>query len=385
MQLAPDQQSVFDAVMLWYNEKPSAYLTIGGFSGCGKTTLITKLVEELHNTTEIACACFTGKATNVLQQKLTTPVKISTIHSLIYESELIDDGKKNYWIHHLKYNLSYELIIIDEASMISQDIFNDLLSFDIPILFVGDHGQLPPVNDSFNIMKNPVLKLEKIHRQAEGNPIIKWSMWVREGKLLPYTKEETDLGSIQRLKADITDDLLKDRTINDLPLFICGINKTRQHINKKVRKHLFNNSSTLQVSEKVVCLKNNKKKQIFNGQMGTIANLTNEDCDDNHIAATIEMDGGSFFNGKLLKEQFGFLPRGSYQTFEDYVRSLRIDPWFIYRFDYGYCLTTHKAQGSQAPTVVVYNENIYRSEPAMYRRWLYTAITRAEKNLILIG
>lgn len=385
MQLSPDQQTVFDAIMTWHKEKSTPYQTVGGFSGVGKSTLIAKLVEELNNSTEIACACFTGKATNVLQQKLTTSINISTIHSLIYESELIKEGKKSYWVHHLKYDLPYELIIIDEASMISQDIFNDLLSFDIPILFVGDHGQLPPVNDSFNIMKNPALKLEKIHRQAEGNPIIKWSMWVREGKLLPYTKEETELGSIQRIKSDITDNLIKDKTINDLPLFICGTNKTRQHINTKIRKHLFTNSSTLQITEKVICLKNNKKKQIFNGQVGTVVNITNEDCDDNYIATTIEMDGDSVFNGKLLKEQFGFLPKGAYQTFEDYARFLKINPTFIYRFDYGYCLTTHKAQGSQAPTVVVYNENIYRNDPAMYRRWLYTAITRAEKNLILIG
>ncbi len=69
--------------------------------------------------------------------------------------------------------------------MVSEDIFRDLTSYGIDILAVGDHGQLPPIEGKFSLMSDPILRLEKIHRQAADNPIINLSMQIRENGKIP--------------------------------------------------------------------------------------------------------------------------------------------------------------------------------------------------------
>ena len=64
--------------------------------------------------------------------------------------------------------------------------FHDLLSFGLPVLFVGDHGQLEPIGTSAGLMADPHVRLETIHRQARGNPILRLATALREGRPTPY-------------------------------------------------------------------------------------------------------------------------------------------------------------------------------------------------------
>ena len=103
---------------------------------------------------------------------------------------------------------NYGLIIVDEASMVDDMMIRDLRSFGVPILAVGDHGQLPPVGGVGSLMKNPNLRLEQIHRQAEGNPIIALSKMMREEGRLPESMPG-DAVRFERLR--FVDKLIEER------------------------------------------------------------------------------------------------------------------------------------------------------------------------------
>jgi exodeoxyribonuclease-5 len=167
--LSPDQSEALKHIGQWYRGKTAPFLTLGGYAGTGKTTLIAYLRQALRQFDEearVAFCAYTGKASRVLDMRLKDQKvprrgdSVSTIHSLIYNAESDKSGTVTSW--KLKDKLEYDLIIVDEASMVDETIWLDLLSFQIPILAVGDHGQLPPINSRFNLMGNPQIRLERI-------------------------------------------------------------------------------------------------------------------------------------------------------------------------------------------------------------------------------
>ena len=126
--------------------------TLGGYAGTGKTCLIKYLIQFFPR---YAVAAFTGKAANVLRKK---GVMASTIHSRIYKPTF-ENGIVYFDINP---DPECEGFIIDEASMVSQEIYEDLKSFQMPMIFVGDHGQLEPVDSKLNLMESPDYTLEEI-------------------------------------------------------------------------------------------------------------------------------------------------------------------------------------------------------------------------------
>ena len=177
--LTHDQQEALSDLSSWFSLPHKPFITLGGYAGTGKTTLLAILRQKIHQqnaNVKVAFCAFTGKAALVLSGKLEAQGsiykgdRVSTIHSLIYEVKTDKKGKITGWKR--KPELELDLIIIDEASMITETIWNDLLSFGIPIIAVGDHGQLPPINGNFNLMGEVDLYLEQIHRQARTSPII---------------------------------------------------------------------------------------------------------------------------------------------------------------------------------------------------------------------
>src|SRR5690606_24251481 len=179
--LSPDQMEVYEKLLRWAldPDHESQYLTLGGYAGTGKSTLVALLARRLTETTRVAFCAYTGKAANVVQRKLAeagvTPAFCGTLHSLRYSAEV--DGKTGrlvgFWP---KDDLDADLVVVDEASMVGETIWSDLLQTGKKVLAVGDHGQLEPVEgEMISLVKDPVLRLEKIHRQAEGNPIIRFA------------------------------------------------------------------------------------------------------------------------------------------------------------------------------------------------------------------
>lgn len=384
MELSQDQKLALENLLYWYKKKGEQYITLGGYAGTGKTTLISILRQKIkkeNKKAKVAFVSFTGKAAMVLKSKLTENKTledgdmVGTIHSLIY-SPIVND-KKEITGWKKKEVVEQDLIIIDEASMVSELIWQDLLSFNKMIIAVGDHGQLPPVEGNFNLMNEPNLKLVEIHRHAKENPIIALSIMARETGKIPagvYGKGIKKLNKGEAwIEQEIEDEL---SNYNNDMMVLCGLNKTRVGLNKFIRNRLGFESSDPIVGDKVICLRNNHSVGIFNGMAGVINLIGSKD--DNWWEAEIEMSDGLYYSGLIAKSQFGLesginfgYKRGQY---------LKGD-----LFDFGYALTVHKSQGSQATKVILFEERFSKMNDEEWKRWLYTGITRAISELVIIG
>lgn len=303
--------------------------SLGGYAGTGKTTILSHLFEELIGWKFVA---FTGKAASNLRKK---GVSASTIHSTIYRPV-------DYWIGNLR-TVRWELkkdidcngFAIDEASMVGSNLLADLKSFGKPILAVGDHGQLPPVGDFGSLMLNPDFKLETIHRNA--GPIARFAEMLREGES-PADWRGSGVRVIGPGQLSIEDTIKADQVI-------AAFNKTRQELNKKVRKYL-GKPDHLTVGDRIIVLKNNREYSIYNGRQGVVVW-----CDSRRLV----LDTGHKFPYSMTDFDQGCL------------------------IDYAYCVTCHKAQGDEWDNVVVFEERPTDLFPQ--NKWNYTAASRAKKQL----
>lgn len=373
LQLTPDQSKVHDAVMDWHEDQDDL-ITVGGFAGTGKTTLlgeITGSIKDKWPETKIAYCCYTGKASQVLNSKVTLGSLdyCGTIHRLIYEPELNKSRKIVRW--NRVDAIDFHLIVLDEASMVSEKIFRDLSSYAIPILAVGDHGQLPPIEGKFNLMEKPMHRLEKIHRQAEDNPIIKLSLEIRNSGRVSVGDYSTAAYAVKKVIG--MQNFKIPIWMND-PLILCGMNHTRVRLNRTMRSMLGFSGTDPLPGEKVICIKNNADIGIYNGMIGTIASIA-PSGEHWYVA---EVDFPDFqYRGRILKHQFG--QRYKLEYWE------QLSPWkFDDMFDFGYCITVHKAQGSESESVILIEERNKYMTDDKWRRWLYTAVTRARTNLLII-
>lgn len=384
IELSDKQKSILDDLLSWYKNPINQYVTLGGYAGTGKTTLLGYLNAALHKENKnikIAYCTFTGKASTVLRKKLLETKSLNssdyvgTIHKLIYVPVDDGDGRIIDWEKIPVDDFHYDLIIIDEASMVTKEIWTDLLTFGKPILAVGDHGQLPPVSGKFNLMENPMFRLEEIYRQEADNPIIKVSEIARKYGSIPAIDFGPTVKKFRKTDEDLAEtigDMLASYDKNMLVLV--GYNNTRLKLNTEIRRILEFETRTPDVNDRVICLRNNRNEGIYNGMTGTILSIHKEDINGvKFYDAEIELDGDDSFFGRMSIEQFNnALP----------VVSPSPD---INLFDFGYAMTVHKAQGSQADKVVLFEERFAQMDDDTWRRWLYTAVTRAVSELYIIG
>ena len=347
-ELAPEQRDVVEKIVR--NRYSYQIQTLGGYAGTGKTTVIKTLANELE---KYAICAFTGKAANVLQKK---GMYATTIHSLIYK-RFEDDYGNPQWELKEPALLECRGFLVDEASMVSQDLYQDLLSFDRPIVFVGDHGQLEPVGSTVNIMADPMYRLEKIHRNA--GEIAWFAEHIRNGKPATEFKAESKVVFIE--PKNITDDLLKNSS-----QMICAFNRTRVGRNERVRE-LLGRRKIVEAGEQIMCLKNSREFGLFNGMQGEVirahySNGPKLDFVSNHVR---------YQNIPYDPDQFG---QEKSQT--QYQANGPIP------FDYGYCITAHKAQGDEWDDVTVFEE---RCQHWDHKRWAYTAASRAKEKLVWVA
>lgn len=387
VELSNDQKTALKFILKWYKSKNrSQFITLGGYAGTGKTTLISLIkqaITKLHdNKFKVAFCSYTGRATQNLKNYLLEHSafnyndKISTIHGLIYDPIENDKGVIIGWAK--KAEIDTDLIIVDEASMVDQQIWHDLLTFNIPIIAVGDHGQLPPIHGEFNLMNSPHIKLEHIHRQEQGNPIITVSIHARKTGFIPAEKYGDNIVKYSTQDYDFqqaSQDLLEN--FSDDTLILCGYNSTRNKINQFIRNTLGYETPEPQVGDRVICLRNNHKKGIYNGMLGKILHI--ELAEKDWYQTTIHMiDLNKDYEGLIYAPQFN-APNAINFT-KDRLLAGKGD-----LFDFGYALTVHKAQGSQSKRVVLFEERFKKMNDDQWRRWLYTGITRAEKELFIFG
>jgi exodeoxyribonuclease-5 len=395
LQLTEHQNGALQRIFDWLikdGESRSRHLVISGYAGTGKTTLIAYFRRELKHQKDweekkVAFCCYTGKAASVLRQKLTEGRAIqsgdncSTIHSLIYKAVTDEEGLVVRWEREQK--LIYDLIIVDEGSMLNEGIWRDLLSYNVPILVFGDHGQLPPIEGRFNLMQTSNFTMEQIVRQAADNPIIQLSIRIRGGGGIPYGTFNG--GSIKKYALDDpeSEDYFNSAITGagDDYLCICGRNRTRINLNQRIRELLSFSEVEPNKGERIICLKNNHTAKIYNGMLGRLISIHPHDEHWYQICVVFE-ESRQPFEGLTLRYQFN-----QEKTLKEPLPpTIPVrEAQFENLFDFGYALTAHKAQGSEAKRVIVFEERMFHASDEDWRRWLYTAITRAKEEIIVFG
>lgn len=388
MLLTNEQKNVLVAMVDWLRGGKKQFLTVGGFAGTGKTTLTAQFRSVLHKllpSTQVAFCAYTGKASRVLQNALQQSGavfegdSVSTIHSLIY-APITSGISVTGW--RLKEAVYTDVIVVDEASMVDKKIWTDLLSFGKPVLAVGDHGQLPPIDGQFNLMNNPELRLETIHRQAEDNPIIHLSLLARKEGVIPVGRFGPGVRKLDRYDSSSASEVEEClRGYSSELLILAGYNQSRLKLNQTVRAFMDMDGEKPKVGDCVICLRNNWEKGIYNGMTGNLSRLIpvqNGGGDVDWYEAEIGLDDGEVYAGKISAHQFG--EPSTLSSYHNLKGKALGDLW-----DFGYALTVHKAQGSQSPKVLLFEERNKHMSDDDWRRWLYTGVTRAEKELTIVG
>ena len=374
MQFSPQQDEALQAVSRWLKAGRPQLFRLFGYAGTGKTTLARHFASHVDG--QVQFAAFTGKAAQVLRSKGATNAR--TIHSLIYrpkgEEETADEitGKTSmtptFTLNRQSPIAKAKLIIVDECSMVDEALGRDLLSFGVPVLVLGDPGQLPPISGGgFFTEAEPDHLLTEIHRQARDNPIIRLAQDVREGR--EFMKG--DFGAAQVISKDeVTQEL-----VMEADQVLVGTNRTRKRYNQRLRELKGFSAAYPQAGDKLVCLRNDPAKGLLNGSLWKVMSSAKETIKPGiNLLVSPEEDDPErgIAKIKLLKAQFDDpdteIPWATKKRFDD--------------FDFGYALTVHKAQGSQWDNVVLFDESwAFRD---MRQRWLYTAVTRAAQRLTVV-
>lgn len=394
IELTKKQKEFHDTIIEWIREfkklsyKDKKYIVCAGYAGTGKTTILRFVLDSLNKMgLRVACATFTGKASQVLRSKIIghKTEYCGTIHGMIYRPNIDKDGKLISFVRRSK--LDCDIIIIDESSMINSEIFKDLIKYRKPVIFIGDHKQLPPIGkERFDIFTKTEIKLTEIHRQAENSPIIKMSKIVREGKHLKTglygpNCARFDWGDERAQKALFSYKLAKDNIV------LCGTNKTRVALNLLIRETLGFKREIPEIGEKIVCLQNNHDIQnAMNGSLGYIKGIKlfkdyayKIKLNFNYFNDTYHFVFKDGFNQIYQKDYFEFIQKFKTKIDIDKGCYSKLD-----LFDFGYALSVHKSQGSEFDKVILINERTHYQSDEEYCRWLYTGITRAKNKLLII-
>lgn len=444
IQLSQQQGQAVQSVVEWFkNDTENQQVhKLAGFAGTGKSTILPEILASTGLTpSDVAAAAPTGKAARVMGGKLNDQgfeVECRTIHSLIYQPKpskpevlekelagakatclalsqgtsfnqpstpeetraLIKEFEKKIEILERDLDRAYDmdkprfqlnpestlvserkkLILIDEGSMVGTDMAEDLTSFGIPILVMGDPGQLPPVDSEMGFDLNEAdTFLTEIHRQAADNPIIRLATMVRKGERGDYG----DYGQgvqIVRPKDDIfTYDLDREAQI------ICGTNKTRWKLTSRLRRRAgFEGLAPMEGEPLIMCKNSRLHPALCNGTPLFSAHDHEglEEGNDRFLLSAFDEDG---------KKYTMYVYQGLFEEHEKRVKGYSsADKSSAYRarakdhhVDFGWAITCHKSQGSQWDEVVVHDESgVFREDAD---KWLYTAITRAAQRLTIVA
>jgi exodeoxyribonuclease-5 len=368
----------------------SAYMA---YTGRASSVLIRKLKEAgVETTTMLRPANSDGGEglSGFYDSRISIHSKVplcSTMHRFLYRP-VIDSKTEELtgWKKRKLLDREYDLVVIDEASMVPDDMLELMLGHKVPILAVGDHGQLPPVMARGSLMQNPDLRLEKIHRQAEKSPIISLSKHIREGGLL---KDFMGWDDDVRLRGsgEIREVLAAAFGAGDIldTAVLCWTNRMRVNLNQ-IAREVLGYSGGPKEGEPLICLKN--EPPIYNGMRGLLDADTEVDKKDAwllHAKIAFPEDEIGVVPYKICAPQMN--RKKTFGKVEE-LHEAGVDAFSMGEaesfFDFGYCFTVHKSQGSQFKHAIVFLDRRESPWDEDYRRFLYTAVTRAETRLTIL-
>jgi exodeoxyribonuclease-5 len=403
---------------------------LAGYAGTGKTTTLKYVAEELGYP---ICIAPTGKA--AVRVREATGLVAKTIHSWLYDSkENTETGEVTYSRKDPKdmdTGDKLPLIVIDEASMVGEDLWDDIYDaccvIKHNILVVGDPFQLPPVEKQrgddlierreFNLLSSHFehtqrVLLTEVMRQALESPIIRASMMVRRGQTTEAVFElpRIRVGDLVTKSAEI---------VAQRGVVICHKNDTRNKMNVAVRRHLQLPDGEIVRGEPLLILQNNYRTNRFNGET-MVFDHWQEEPGASHVindwirkqkvesrfgVAVCDYDPDSDQSIKTVlavSQVFGLLENVHKVPIHKTARVLFGGDGLVDGVDlasltatqreallgfpmmhtnFGYVSTAHKAQGSEWDHVMVVVEPTVRLRKTEGLRWLYTALTRAKTNV----
>lgn len=422
LELAPQQQEAADKVDEWYHRSPRQLFRLFGFAGSGKSTVARYLVKRLglrHTT----YAAFTGKAAYVMRQKGCEDA--GTIHSLIYTpvekararlarlreqlAELGETGNQAEratllkaidreqakidspnWILKEESDLEEsDLLVLDEVSMVGERMARDLMSFGTKILCLGDPAQLPPVDGAGWLINAPADHLlTEIHRSALDSPVTRMATAIRNS--MPgqrdYGVSGRDGDSGRRFSLTRDELLAFDQVL-------VGKNATRWQAIRGLRAMRGLTGQRPIAGDRIIVLANNPGSGVFNGQQFEV--LASADEGTSLYRLTVLDDEGG--TQELVVWASGFA------DLDGEKEAKRSGRGAVVAATFAQAITTHKAQGSQYRRVLTVDESqvfyaaAYREAAATMgrgaaeieghvnaRRWLYTAVTRASEQAVIV-
>jgi exodeoxyribonuclease V alpha subunit len=363
----------------------SKFMVITGGPGVGKTTIINTILDilETQELKVLLCAP-TGRAAKRLSEA--TGMEAKTIHRLLEFDPFVRDFRRGS-----SYPLEADLVIVDEASMIDVVLMNRLLaaiSSRSALIFAGDVDQLPPVGPGFVLADMiqsgalPVVRLTEIFRQAQSSMIIVNAHRINCGEL-PFPSppagatadEVAELSDFYVVPSGSTADILRrlllvvgDRIparfgmdplrdvqvltpMNKGPLGTKALNMLlQQTLNPNALRKIVRFETTYAEGDKVIQMVNNYDKEVFNGDIGRIVLVDEEE-------STLRVD----YDGREVLYESGELDE----------------------IALAYAITIHKSQGSEYPAVVI--PISLQHFTLLERNLIYTAVTRAKKLVMIIG
>ena len=271
-----------------------------------------------------------------------------------------------------------DLIIIDEVSMVGEDLGKRLLSFNKPVLVIGDPAQLQPVSKYentgfFTEGVKPDVMLTKIHRQEAGDPIVPLATQAREyGVLVDGDYGVSELVGCRRFDP---------KRLLEADQVLVWKNETRWTTNQQIRQLLGRKGTLPEVGDKLCCLFNEQKgsgakNRFYNGTLWFVVKVGAYDKKEHKLEVTLvpEMcEKGCkpeprtlSINSEVFEYGGGEVTEGKYAE-----------------FTYGYAITVHKSQGSEWDYVILLDENIQKIHKR--KPWLYTGVTRARKRITIVN
>lgn len=415
MQFSPQQEVALKEIKNWYANSSRQPFVLNGYAGTGKTTIAKYMPEIIgaQSQEEIIYVAYTGKAALQLQKK--GCVGATTAHKLLYmplgknkqrlreltklyeEALMTDPHERKDITKDLKRSMKEQrklvdgvefinapdeervkqakIIIVDESSMVDQQIHEDLLALDLPIIYCGDPFQLPPVKGNSPVSMLPVdVMLTEVHRQALENPILRMATDIRnnENVYLDECHQGIDDEGLHIVKLRNSN----YEMYNSHDQIICAKNRTRGELNRKMRARKIldglvkeEKDFPLGVSDRVIFLRNDYDRDFFNG---TLANIGGVEGANDYGEYSLEI------SGKTDDDEFESYPVWAGLLFG---RHKAESPEFGQFIDLAYAITCHKSQGSEWDSVLVHWEWLYGQDS---RRWTYTALTRARKKCTIV-
>ncbi len=395
-----DQNRASDAVRRVMQTPGYAMAVIAGFAGTGKSTALRIFAAE-HGTP--ICVTPTGKA--ALRVREATGLDASTIHRWLYTP--VEDPKSGAITFKPTDNLlipKSRLVLLDESSMVGPDVWKDLhiacKRFDLKLICVGDPFQLPPVQKPgqppFSLLLPDFaaslgaerVEMTEVLRQAQGSPVIRASMQLRNGG---------NVRALQELHQVTASDVVQTAVRTHLAggVTICHKNTTRFTVNAALRTALGKHGETPEVGEPLMVLKNTYEAGVLNGETVLFEGwkvppdtyehvkdrFTHEEEDVRFGATTI----GGVVVSLALEELHGRTKTSARAISIAASRWARMQGLYTQgelaphvSANFGYCYTAHKSQGSEWPFVLVILEPSIRLNEEEGRRWMYTSVTRAK-------